>query len=176
MEMPGNQKPSDINRFFEYLINLFYQKFRQEINLPFGKLKDEPVIRFGGFVLEEPYWNEEKKRVEVRRGFHEREPLLSFGNLTVLTRTIYLNELFLYKQLNFKLFFKSEEEFNKFFDLKSLVEVIAHELGHAVLTDIQPETQEVNGGHGMEHDKICEELIKLIEKSEEFKELKKFWK
>jgi hypothetical protein len=37
------------------LINLFYQKYRQEINLPFGKIKNEPVIRFGGFVLEEPY-------------------------------------------------------------------------------------------------------------------------
>jgi len=114
--------------------------------------------------------------VEVRRGFHEREPLLSFGNLTVLTRTIYLNELFIYKQLNFKLFFESEEEFRKFFSLKSLIEVIAHELTHAILTDIQPETQEINGGHGKEHDKVCEELIKLIEKSEEFKELKKFWK
>jgi hypothetical protein len=51
---------------------------------------------------------------------------------------------------------------------------LVHELGHAILTDTQPKTQEVNGGHGKEHDKACEELIKLIEASEEFKELKKF--
>lgn len=174
--MWGSEKPSDINRFFEYLINLFYQRYRQEINLPFGKIKNEPVIRFGGFVLEKPYWNEEKKRIEVRRGFHNREPLLSFGNLTVLTRTIYLNELFLYKQLNFKLFFKDEGEFKKFFSLKSLIEVIAHELVHAILTDISPETQEKDGGHGKEHDEMCEEMIKIVEASPEYQELKKFWK
>ena len=92
----------------------------------------------------------------------------------MLTRTIYLNELFLYKQLNFKLFFKDEAEFEKFFNVKSLAEVITHELGHAILTDISPETQEINGGHGKEHDKVCEELLKIVEQSEEFKELKKF--
>jgi hypothetical protein len=92
----------------------------------------------------------------------------------VLTRTVYLNELFLYKQLNFKLFFKDETEFEKFFNVKSLTEVIAHELGHAILTDISPKTQEINGGHGKEHDKVCEELLKIVENSEEFKELKKF--
>jgi len=53
---------------------------------------------------------------------------------------------------------------------------LAHELGHTILTDTKPETQEINGGHGKEHDKISEELIKLIEKSEEVKELKRFWK
>lgn len=174
--MRGNKKLGEIDRFFEYLINLFYQKFRKEINLPFGKLKDEPVIRFGGFILEKPYWNEEKKRAEVTRGWHDREPLLSFGNLTVLTRTIYLNELFLYKQLNFKLFFEHEAEFEKYFSLKSLVETICHELGHTILTDIKPETQEKDGGHGKEHDKVCEELLKVVENSEEYKELKKFWK
>jgi len=52
--------------------------------------------------------------------------------------------------------------------------VLTHELGHAILTDTQPKTQEIDGGHGKEHDKICEELIKLIEESEEVKELKKF--
>jgi len=56
-----------IDRFFEYLINKLYWEFRKENNLPFGSLEVEPVIRFGGFDLEEPYWNEEKKRVEVRR-------------------------------------------------------------------------------------------------------------
>jgi len=176
MKMRRSEKPSDINRFFEYLINLFYQRYRQEINLPFGKIKNEPVIRFGGFSLEKPYWNEEHKRVEVERGWHEREPLLNFGNLTVLTRTIYLNELFLYKQLNFKLFFENEGEFKKLFSLKSLAEVIAHELIHAVLTDISPETQEINGGHGKEHNEMCEELLKIIEKSDEYQELKKYWK
>jgi hypothetical protein len=58
--------------------------------------------------------------------------------------------------------------------LDNLIRVLAHELGHTILTDTKPETQEINGGHGKEHDKTCEELIKLIEKSEEVKELKKF--
>jgi hypothetical protein len=58
--------------------------------------------------------------------------------------------------------------------LDNLIKVLAHEIGHAILTDTQPKTQEINGGHGKEHDKTCEGLIKLIEKSEEFKELKKF--
>jgi Zn-dependent peptidase ImmA (M78 family) len=60
------------------------------------------------------------------------------------------------------------------FNLNNLAKVLAHELGHAILTDTQPKTQEINGGHGKEHDKITEELLKMIEKSEEFKELKKF--
>jgi hypothetical protein len=44
-----------IDRFFEYLINKLYWEFRKENNLPFGSLEVEPVIRFAGFVLEEPY-------------------------------------------------------------------------------------------------------------------------
>ena len=61
-----------IERFFEYLINKLYWEFRKENNLPFGTFNPESVIKFGGFVLEEPYWNEEKKRVEVRRMTHPR--------------------------------------------------------------------------------------------------------
>lgn len=57
-----------IDSFFEYLINKLYWEFRKENNLPFGSLEIEPVIKFAGFFLEEPYWNTEKKRVEVRRG------------------------------------------------------------------------------------------------------------
>ena len=44
-----------IERFFEYLIQKLYWEFRKENKLPFGNLKNEPVIKFGGFVLEEPY-------------------------------------------------------------------------------------------------------------------------
>ena len=165
-----------INRFFEYLISKLYWEFRKENNLPFGSLEVEPVIKFAGFVLEEPYWNKEKERVEVRRGWHIREPLLKMGDIPVYTRTIYLNKLFLHKQMGLQVFFESKEEFAKWFNAESLVEVVCHELAHAILTDLDPKSQETNGGHGKEHDKTCEGLIKLIEKSEEFKELKKFWK
>jgi hypothetical protein len=44
-----------INRFFEYLINKLYWEYRKKNNLPFGNLKNEPVIKFGGFDLEQPY-------------------------------------------------------------------------------------------------------------------------
>jgi len=44
-----------IERFFEYLIQKLYWEFRKENSLFFGSLNPEPVIKFGGFVLEEPY-------------------------------------------------------------------------------------------------------------------------
>jgi hypothetical protein len=100
-----------IDRFFESLINKLYYQYRQDNGLIFGSLAIEPVIKFGGFVLEEPYWNEEKERVEVRRGWHTREPLLKMGDIPVYTRTIYLNELFLHKQMGLQVFFESKEEF-----------------------------------------------------------------
>jgi hypothetical protein len=98
------------------------------------------------------------------------------GKLTIFTRYIYLNRLFLYHQLGLQIYYLDSADFTALFNLNNLIRVLAHELGHAILTDTQPETQEINGGHGKEHDKTSEELIKLIEKSEEFKELKKFWK
>ena len=105
-----------IERFFEYLIQKLYWEFRKENNLPFGNLKNEPVIKFGGFVLEEPYWNKAKECVEVRRGWHTREPLLKMGDIPVYTQTIYLNKLFLHKQMGLQVFFESKEEFFKHFN------------------------------------------------------------
>lgn len=164
-----------IDRFFESLINKLYYQHRQDNGLNFGSFEIEPVIKFGGFVLREPYWNPKKEKVEVERGWHDREPLLKMGNITVYTRTIYLNELFLFKQMGLQTFFESKEEFHKYFNVESLIEVIAHELGHAILTDTQPKTQEVNGGHGKEHDKVSSELLKLLRKFPEYEELKKHW-
>ena len=165
-----------IDRFFEYLINKLYWEFRKENNLPFGSFEIEPVIRFGGFVLEKPYWNEKEKRADVRRGWHIREPLLRMGDISVYTRTIYLNKLFLHKQMGLQVFFESKEEFAKYFNSESLVEVICHELGHAFLTDIDPKSQEVNGGHGKKHDEYTEKLRKLLVGFSEYEELKRFWK
>ena len=165
-----------IERFFEYLINKLYWEFRKENNLPFGSLEVEPVIRFAGFALEEPYWNEEKKRVEVRRGWHTREPLLKMGDIPVYTRTIYLNQLFLHKQMGLQVFYENKEEFAKRFNAESLVEVICHELAHAVLTDIDPKSQKINDGHGKKHDEYTGKLRKLLVGFSEYEELKKFWK
>jgi hypothetical protein len=97
------------------------------------------------------------------------------GDIPVYTRTIYLNELFLYKQMGLQAFFENKEEFYNYFNTESLTEVIAHELGHAILTDTQPKTQEINGGHGKEHDKITSELLKLLKSFSEYEELKKHW-
>lgn len=164
-----------IERFFEYLINKLYWEFRKEESLPFSSFNPEPIIKFGGFVLEEPYWNETKKRVEVRRGWHTREPLLKMGNVPVYTRTIYLNELFLHRQMGLQVFFESQEEFISWFNTESLVEVICHELAHAILTDLDPKGQEINGGHGKEHNKITKELRQLLVSFPEYEELKKHW-
>jgi hypothetical protein len=53
------------------------------------------------------------------------------------------------------------------------VEVICHELAHAFLTDIDPKSQEINGGHGKEHDKTTEELRKILVSFPEYQALKK---
>ena len=164
-----------IERFFECLLNKLYWEYRKKNNLPFGNLEIEPVIKFGGFDLEQPYWNEEKKRVEVRRGWHEREPLLKMGDIPVYTQIIYLNKLFLHKQMGLQVFFESKEEFAQYFNFESLVEVIPHELAHAILTNTNPASQKVNGGHGKEHDKLTEELQKLLRTFSEYQELKKLW-
>lgn len=163
------------DRLIDHLIIVFYYRFRQQLKLPFDSLDNEPVIRFGGFVLEEP-WIDTKGQVKVRCSWHNREPHCRLGKLVIFTRYIYLNRLFLYHQLGLQLYYLDPAEFTALFNLNNLIKVLVHELGHAVLTDTQPKTQEINGGHGKEHDKTCAELLKMIEKSEEFKELKKFWK
>ena len=42
------------DRLLDHLITIFYYRFRQQLKLPFDSLENEPVIRFCGFVLEEP--------------------------------------------------------------------------------------------------------------------------
>ena len=74
--------------------------------------------------------------------------------------------------MGLQVFYESKEEFARYFDGEGLVEVFTHELGHAILTDIQPETQETNGGHGKEHDQISQELLKLLKAFPEYQELK----
>jgi hypothetical protein len=54
-----------------------------------------------------------------------------------------------------------------------LVEVVPHELAHAILTDTNPKSQEINGGHGKEHDKLTDELKELLKTFSEYQELKK---
>jgi len=135
-----------------------------------GKLETEPVIRFGGFVLEEPYLNEKTRKTEIRQGFHEREPLLVLGNLIIPTRTVYLNELFLYHQLGLRHYYEEKIEFEKLFNFKAVIYVLAHEIVHAILTDFYPEEEE----HGDLHKKLVAEMVKMIETSPEYQELKKF--
>lgn len=93
--------------------------------------------------------------------------------MAIYNRTIYLNRLFLYQQLGLRTYFINPTEFKELFGLDNLIVVLAHELGHVILTDTQPETQEINGGHGKEHDKIQEEILKLIKSSLEYQELKR---
>jgi hypothetical protein len=95
------------------------------------------------------------------------------GDFLIYTQFIYLNELFLFKQMGLQVFFENKEEFDGLFNFESLTLTICHELGHAILTNTNPKTQEVNGGHGKEHDKITEELRKLLITFPEYQELKK---
>jgi hypothetical protein len=82
--------------------------------------------------------------------------------------------LFLYHQLGLQIYYLDPAEFAALFNAENLLKVLVHELGHAILTDTQPETQEINGGHGKEHDKVQAEMVKLIETSPEYQELKNF--
>ena len=163
------------DRLFDYLINAFYYRFRQQLGYPFGSFQSEPVVRFGGFVLEEP-WTDEENKSRVRCGWHDREPFCRVGNLTVYNRYIYLNRLFLYQQLSLQVYWFERQEFTGLFGLTNLAKVLAHELAHAILTDTAPKTQNINGGHGKEHDQISQEISKTIENSPEWKELKTCWK
>lgn len=163
------------DRFFDYLINTFYYRFRQQLGYPFGSFQSEPAVRFGGFVLEEP-WIDETSKSRVRCGWHDREPFCRMGNLTVYNRYIYLNRLFLYQQLSLQVYWLDTQEFTELFSLTNLAQVLAHEIGHTILTDTNPVSQEINGGHGNEHDQISQEILKLIKTSSEWKELKTCWK
>jgi len=160
-------------RLFAYLITTFYYRFRKLKGWEYGKLKHEPVIRFGGYYLEEFYFNKETKQTEIRQGFHKREPLLVIGDsFPVLTSTVYLNELFLYRQLGLRHYYEEKARFEKHFDFKALIQVLAHEIIHVILTDFYPQEEE----HGDLHKNLVTEMIKLIEASPEYQELKKFWK
>jgi len=172
--MPNRERKNQIGeRLFAYLITTFYYRFRKSRGWEYGKLKHEPVIRFGGYYLEDFYFNEETKRTEIRQGFHNREPLLVLGdNFPVLTSTIYLNELFLYRQLGLRHYYEEKARFEKHFDFKALIYVLAHEIIHTILTDFYPKEEE----HGELHKKLVIEMVKMIEGSPEYQELKKFWK
>lgn len=135
-------------------------------------MKHEPVIRFGGYFLEKFYFNEKTKQTEIRQGFHKREPLLVIGdNFPILTSTIYLNELFLYRQLGLRHYYEEKARFEKHFDFNALVNVLAHEIIHVILTDFFPKEEEE---HGELHKKLVIEMVKMIESSSEHQELKKF--
>jgi hypothetical protein len=97
------------------------------------------------------------------------------GDIPVYTQTIYLNKLFLHKQMGLQVFFESKEEFALYFNFESLVEVVPHELAHAILTNTNPPSQEIDGGHNKEHDQLIEELQKLFKTFTEYQELKKLW-
>ncbi len=172
--MPNRERKSQIGeRLFAYLTTNFYYRFRKLKGWEYGKLKHEPVIRFGGYFLEEFYFNEKTKQTEIRQGLHQREPLLVLGDsFPVLTSTIYLNELFLYRQLGLRHYYEEKARFEKHFDFKALVQVLAHEIIHVILTDFYPDEDE----HGDLHKKLVAEMVKLIEASLEYQELKKFWK
>lgn len=77
--------------------------------------------------------------------------------------------------MGLQVFFENKEDFAQYFNFESLVEVIPHELAHAILTNTNPASQKVNGGHGKEHDKLTEELQKLLRTFSEYQELKKLW-
>ena len=131
------------------------------------------MIKFGGYFLENFYFNEKTKQTEIRQGLHRREPLLVLGDdFPVLTSTIYLNELFLYRQLGLRHYYEEKARFEKHFDFKALVQVLSHEIIHVILTDFYPKEEE----HGELHEKLVMEMVKLIETSPEYQELKKFWK
>lgn len=164
-----------IDRFFEHLLNKLYWEYRKKNKLLFGDFNPEPVIKFGGFFLRKPYWNQKEKRVEVKRGWHTREPLLKMGDIFIYTQIIYLNELFLHKQMGLQVFFESKEEFAQYFNFESLIKVICHELAHAILTNTNPASQKVNDGHSKEHDQLTEELQKVLKTFPEYQELKKLW-
>ena len=160
-------------RLFAYLITGFYYRFRKIKGWEYGKLKHEPVISFGGYYLEDFYFNEKTKQTEIRQGFHKREPLLVLGdNFPVLTSTIHLNELFLYRQLGLRHYYTEKARFEKHFDFRALIQVLAHEIIHVTMTDFYPNEEE----HGKLHEKLVAEMIKLIEASPEYQELKEFWK
>jgi hypothetical protein len=170
--MPSQKRISKIGeRLFSYLVVTFYYRFREKIGFAYGKLDIEPVIRFGGFVSEKPYLNQKTGKVEIRQGSHEKEPLLVLGdNFTIPTRTIYFNELFLYYQLGLRHYYEEKDEFKKHFGFQAFIYVLAHEIVHAILTDYAPEEKE----HGDLHKEFVKQMVKLIEVSPEYQELKKF--
>src|SRR6266536_711178 len=96
------------------------------------------------------------------------------GKVAVFTRYICLNRLFLYQQLGFQVYFTKTEEFINLFGLENLVKVLAHELSHTILTDLEPKSQECDGGHGTKHDEYMKKFLDLISKSLEHQELKRF--
>ena len=91
-------------------------------------------------------------------------------NFRIPTSTIYLNELFLYRQLGLRHYYEEKAHFEKHFDFKALIQVLAHEIIHVILTDFYPQEEE----HGDLHKNLVTEMIKLIEASPEYQELKKF--
>jgi hypothetical protein len=91
-------------------------------------------------------------------------------NFPILTSNIYLNELFLYRQLGLRHYYEERAKFEKHFDFNALIYVLAHEIIHVILTDFFPKEEE----HGELHKKLVVEMVKMIENSPEYQELKIF--
>ncbi|CAI2193026.1 8308_t:CDS:1, partial [Funneliformis geosporum] len=67
-------------------------------------------------------------------------------------------------------YYEEKVQFKKLFDFNALIYVLAHEIIHAILTDFYPKEEE----HGELHKKLVDEIVKMIEASPEYQELKKF--
>ncbi|CAI2185584.1 12557_t:CDS:2 [Funneliformis geosporum] len=55
IEIKANQKREGKAFGCSEIFTLDNKEFRKDNDLPFGTFNPEPVIRFGGFALEEPY-------------------------------------------------------------------------------------------------------------------------
>lgn len=108
-----------MDSFFEQLLNGVYRDYQQKLNLKYGLANfRSTLVKFGGFQFSHNWYG----KTDL---VHDK-----IGDRLIFTKTIYFNSLFLTNQFGITA--------GSQFDLKKLVNSIAHEIAHCLLADYHP--------------------------------------
>lgn len=111
--------------FFEHIVNSTYQAYKQLLreNFPNYPFFISSNIRFDGFELNWTWFG---------ITYYDTEKL---NNLTIYSKTICLNALYLPHQFGFT---NPNKKYSEKYGFSSLRETIAHEIAHCLLMDFHP--------------------------------------
>ena len=119
--------------------------FNDELIKILNSIIKDPLLFFDGFEI--------SLSNDIYGGKFTREREI-WENFFLTEHHIYLNKHFLFNLLGYQ----NQNPLTKFFDFAKLIETIAHEVAHCLITDLYQTEEE----HGEPHQKITNELEEYL--------------